>query len=193
VVDEYVTKVLPRTLFGEKWLGGPGVDGSGNLQPLSIPHPGEHRALIALAWLVVLAVVVCAVLKVTNPHWPLAIAAASASLIIFAGEVTNVGGVHPRYVIAPALLMITALAALVRPHDSPQRHDSARPAIALITLLVVVAVANFRVDNGRTISQPWNETVRDARSACSIAPPGTWFVRYGPEWWRVIIPCDRVR
>ena len=195
VVEEWVTKAVPRTLFGEKWLGGPGVDGSGNLQPLSIPHPREHLALILLAWLVVFAVVACAVLKITNPHWPLAITAASVGLVIFAVEVTNIGGVHPRYVIAPALLMITAFAALLRPHDSPQRFDSTRPAIALIVLLAVVAVANFRVDNGRTISQPWSETVRDAHSACNsfLSEPGSWFVYYGPEWWRVIIPCDRLR
>jgi hypothetical protein len=192
VVQEYVLKAVPRSLLGESWLGGPGTDAAGLPEPLNITHPAEHAALIVIAWLMVSAVIACGVAKWTSPHWPLAALAATYSVVIFAAEVVNFGYVQPRYVIVPGLLLYTALAAVLR--AGPGAPISAdRVVFALSGVLLVVIAANFRVDNGRTRSDPWSQIVRDGRAACATAGDDAQYVNNGPEWWRVRIPCRRLR
>ncbi|WP_203910294.1 hypothetical protein [Rhizocola hellebori] len=206
VAQEYATKTVPRTIFGERWLGGPGMDVTGPVAAQG--SPAVHTGLMVLAWLVVLAALILALVKFTNPHWPLAIAATVAGAALFAGTVTNIGSVQPRYLIAPALLVLTVLAALLRPHDSqppasrPQTRQlsasrlglgrSAVPALVLIAVMVVVAAVNFRADNRRSETWPWSDLVSQATLACQSQPIDSHVV-WGGYWWRVTIPCDRVR
>ena len=84
--------------------------------------------------------------------------------------------VQPRYVIAPALLLYTALVALMRPRRGAGRDARAStavrwlPAAGFAVLLAVAVTLNFRVTNGRTTSPAWTSVVASATRACAIAP-----------------------
>jgi hypothetical protein len=126
VIKMYVSRAVPRSIFGEKALGGPGTDFSGNPVPLHIVSQAEHLALISAAWIVVAAVVLIAFARVTDPNWPLAITAGLFSVLVFLSEIVdNLTIVQPRYVIAPALLLYAAIVAMLRPRGVMQAAPSA--------------------------------------------------------------------
>ena len=70
ILGNYVTRVVPRAIFGERALGGPGTNGEGEAIPLRIPNVGIHDALIWGACAIVVAVVVVALARRTAPNWP---------------------------------------------------------------------------------------------------------------------------
>ena len=197
VLKNYVTRVVPRALFGERSLGGPGVDYRGNTAtPLHITNLAAHNALVACAWAIVLVIVALAVARFTDPNWTLAGVAALFSVGIFLTELLiNTSVVQPRYVIAPALLLYTALAALMRPR---QREGATRaaaavrwlPAAGFAVLLLVAVTLNFRVTNGRTTSPAWTSVVATAHAACAM--PHVSAYTFVHEWWFVTIPCSKV-
>ena len=197
VLKNYVTRVVPRALFGERSLGGPGVDYRGDTAtPLHITNLAAHNALVACAWVVVFVIVALAAARFTDPNWTLAGVAALFSGGIFLAEMLiNTSVVQPRYVIAPALLLYTALAALMRPR---QREGATRawtavrwlPAAAFAVLLLVAVTLNFRVTNGRTTSPAWTSVVATAHAACAM--PHVSAYTFVHEWWFVTIPCSKV-
>src|ERR1700722_12957986 len=196
VARNYLTRVIPRALFGERSLGGSGNDYRGDYAPLHVINAHAHDALIIGAWLLVLIAIAIAVSRFTDPNWTLAIVAALFSVGIFLEELTiNMPVVQARYIVAPALLLYTALVALLRPRLAP---DAARvrtggrwlPAAGFAVLLAVAVTLNFRVTNGRTTSPPWTSVVASATSACRMQHVTAYtFVH---EWWWVTIPCDKV-
>lgn len=199
----YITRVVPRALFGERALGGPGTDYRGLYAPLTIPSVAAHDALIVAAWLVVALIIVLALRRFTDPNWPLVVTAGIFSVGVFFEELLiNTPVVQPRYVITPALLLYAALIAAMRPRLKPREGSSAlsRPQLALrwlpvtgFAVLLVVAVGlNFRVVNGRTTSPPWTSVVATARAAC-IAHPSLQQYHWAHSWWYVNIPCDKLR
>jgi hypothetical protein len=129
VLRNFVTRVVPRALFGERSLGGAGVDYRGGTSvPLHITNVAAHNALIACAWAVVLLIVVLAAVRFTDPNWTLAGVAALFSIAIFVTELLiNTDIVQPRYVIAPALLLYTALTALLRPRLTATADERQKP------------------------------------------------------------------
>jgi len=197
VLRNYADRVVPRSLFGERSLGGPGVDYTGNLATrLHITSVAGHDALIAGAWAVVLVIAVLAVTRFTDPNWTLAGVAALFSVGIFFEEMfINTDVVQTRYVVAPAMLLYTALAALMRPRrrEGATRTGTAvrwLPVAGFAVLLVVAVTLNFRVTNGRTTSPAWTSVVATAGSAC--ATPGVSAYTFVHEWWFVTIPCGKV-
>jgi hypothetical protein len=218
ILGNYVTRAVPRAIFGEKALGGPGTNYRGSPVPLSIPDPAVHAALIWGACAIVVAVVVIALARLTAPHWPLAITALLFSVVLFVGEIVdNYPVVHPRYVIAPALLLYTAIVVMLRPRgatasapagqaDGTPTGDTAvtaaptgsslrsvaawTPVTVFALLLAIVVGFNFRVVNTRSESPPWTAVVAAARQTCM--KPGTADYEYSHLWWTVRIPCSRV-
>jgi hypothetical protein len=197
VLGNYADRVVPRSLFGERSLGGPGVDYTGNLAtPLHITSVAGHDALIAGAWVVVLVVVALAVSRFTDPNWTLAGVAALFSVGIFFEEMfINTDVVQTRYVVAPAMLLYTALAALMRPRlrEGATRALTAvrwLPAAGFAVLIVVAVTLNFRVTNGRTTSPAWTSVVATAHGACAL--PHVTAYTFVHEWWFVTIPCGKV-
>jgi hypothetical protein len=94
------------------------------------------------------------------------------------------------------MLLYTALVALMRPRlpDGTTRARAAvrwLPAAGFAVLLLVAVTLNFRVTNGRSDSHAWTNVVATAEHVC--AAPGTTAYTYVHEWWRVKIPCSRVR
>jgi hypothetical protein len=197
LIKNYVARVLPRALFGERSLGGPGTDYRGYSSPLHITNQDAHLALIAAALLVVLLVAALAAVRFTDPNWTLAGIAALFSFAIFVDEMlVNVPVVQPRYIVAPAMLLYTALVALMRPRlrEGTTRARSAirwLPAAGFTVLLLVAVTLNYRVTNGRTTSPSWTSVVATAQKACAI--PHSTAYTYVHEWWWVTIPCGRVR
>jgi hypothetical protein len=197
VLKYYAGRVVPRAIFGESGLGGPGANYRGDFEPLHIINTAAHVALIGSAWAVVVVAVVLAVARFTDPNWALAVVAGLFSLAMFTDAMLiNTAVVQPRYVIAPALLLYTALVALLRPR---RREGTSRaraafgwlPVAAFAVLLAVAVTLNFRVTNGRTSSPPWTSVVARATAACDH--PGVTSYLYTHEWWQVSIPCSRVR
>lgn len=197
IVKNYAARMVPRALFGERSLGGPGVNYRGDPVPLHILSAHAHDALIVGAWLVILLLVALAATRFTDPNWTLAGVAALFSFGIAVDEMlVNVPVVQPRYVVAPAMLLYTALVALLRPRlpDGTTRARAAvrwLPAAGFAVLLLVAVTLNFRVTNGRSTSHAWTNVVATAEHVC--AAPGTTAYTYVHEWWRVKIPCSRVR
>jgi len=156
-----------------------------------------HAALIGCAVAVVLLAIVLARCRFTDPNWPLAVLAGLYSLGIFTVELlVNTPVVQTRYVIAPAMLVYTVLAGLLRPRQrvgAPAGQRALRwlPAAGVAVLVVVAITLNFRVTNGRSSSPPWTSVVAAATSAC--AQPNVVSYLYVHEWWQLSIPCSRVR
>ena len=218
ILGTYVTRTIPRAIFGETALGGPGTNYRGSPIPLSIPNMAVHEALIWGACAIVVAVVVIALATLTAPHWPLALTALLFSVVLFVGEIVdNFQIVQPRYVIAPALLLYTAIVAMLRPRgmtddaspagqpdgatsgDAPAAAVSRgllasvaawTPVTVFALLLAVVVGFNYRVVNTRSESPPWTAVVAAATNACK--EPGVADYAYNHLWWRVQIPCSRV-
>jgi hypothetical protein len=129
-LGNYVTRAVPRALFGEDALGGSGVNGRGYPAPLTIPNMAVHDALIVGAWALLVAAALIALARLTAPHWPLAVTAVLFSVLLFLGEIVdNLPIVQPRYVIAPALLVYVAIVAMLRPRSAlaPAGEAGARP------------------------------------------------------------------
>jgi hypothetical protein len=196
IAKAYVDRVVPRALFGERSLGGPGTTVTGKIAPLHVTNVDAHYALIAAAWLIVLVVLALAFARFTSPNWPLMVTAAIFGLAIFTEELlVNVPVIQPRYTIAPALLLYVILVAALRPKLKP---DTARvrralrilPVAGFTVLLAVAVTLNFRVVNGRTSSPPWSRVVATAATACRAHPSAAYY-HYAHEWWWVNIPCDR--
>ena len=119
-LGNYVTRVAPHAIFGELALGGPGTNGEGHPLPLNIQDPGVHTALVWGAWGLLAVAVVIGLTRLTAPHWALAVTALLSSVLVFVGEIVdNLPIVQPRYVIAPALLLYTAIIAALRPRGVP--------------------------------------------------------------------------
>jgi hypothetical protein len=218
ILGNYVTRVVPRAIFGERALGGPGTNYRGSPIPLSIPNMAVHNALVWGACAIVVAVVVIALGRLTAPHWPLAITALAFSVVLFVGEIVdNEQVAQPRYVIAPALLLYTAIVAMLRPRGVANDESSAGepdgvpsgdatasaasrgrlaaaaawvPVTVFGLLLAVVVGFNYRVINTRSESPPWTAVVATASQACE--QPGTVDYEYSHLWWTVRIPCSRV-
>jgi hypothetical protein len=210
VLRHYMTRVIPRALFGERSLGGAGVNYRGYGAALHVTNHHAHDALIAGAWLIVLLVVAIAATRFTDPNWTLAVVAGLFSVGIFIEEMLiNMPVVQSRYVIAPAMLLYTAIVALLRPRE-PREVPAASTAstaarwipsvgtavrwlpIAGFTVLLIVAVTlNFRVTNGRTTSPTWTSVVASATHACASSPHITAYT-FVHEWWWVTIPCNKV-
>ena len=184
----YVTRVVPRALFGEKALGGPGTDGSGRTVPLHITSMAGHLALIAGAWAILLVAAIIAVARFTDPHWPLAVTAGLFSFVMFEGELfINPHVMQPRYAMIPAQLLYTAIVAALRPSGAtgtrklaatPEAAGGRRlalrapwasrlPLAGFAVLLAVAITLNFRVVNNRSNSPPWTSVVATARASCA--------------------------
>ena len=208
VIRQYVARAVPRAIFGEKALGGSGVNADGLPRPLVISSMAAHEALIAGAWVIVAVAIVVGLTRITAPHWPLAITAFLFSLLLFLGELTiNVPVVQPRYVIAPALLLYAGLVAVLRPRGPA---DPGRPRwrpvvtwcpVAVFTLLLAVVISfNYRVTNNRTNGGAWSATLATAQRMCGT-PEGRKYLEhhthsdkylYHHMWWTIYIPCSKV-
>ena len=204
----YLVRAVPAPLVGQRWLGA--------------TVGGRWLALAVLAWLVVGAVVLVALASrvgpagprrplagLVRPNWPLAVAAALHSAALYGLPVLLSGVATPRYAVAPAMLIVTALVALLQPggvaaagEPGPlAAPDAARlravaPLGALTALLLVVAAVNLRVANSRADGPQWSTELARARAACAAGTAETVQIPIPPRQsppWLVTLPCNWLR
>ncbi|MEV0562027.1 hypothetical protein [Dactylosporangium sp. NPDC050588] len=171
-VTGFVLRAVPTALFGERWVG----------------QTVNARSLIfaALAWLILGAVLVLGLRKVVRPRWTLVIAAGVHSALVYLAPVALSGIATPRYNVAPALLVLVTLVALL--------NDVTGVRI-LAALVLVVCAVNFRVDNARADGPAWHTGLRGAETACAADPATTVSIEVTPlaaPGWHVALPCDYV-
>ena len=150
----FVLRPVPQVLVGERLL------------------PGEVKslaglALVAAAWIVVLAVATAAWRRWTEPRPVLAVVLFVQAVVLYCEAVMAGGLAVPRYAVAPALMVLAALAALVPPRPDAPLQQTKAPMWALVGLVAVVCAANLRLDNPRALGPSWRTGIQQARIACA--------------------------
>ncbi|MEH1125138.1 hypothetical protein [Micromonospora sp. CPCC 206061] len=168
-VSGFLLRAVPAPLVGERWLGE-SVD-------------ARWIALAAIAWLVVGAATLVAYTRRTRPARTLAVVAGLHAAALYMVPVLLSGVATPRYAVAPAMLVITTLVALLQPADSRV------PLYSLAALLALVAAVNLRVDNARANGPAWRAEIEVAREECALRPARTVDVAIPPDW-SVPLPCS---
>jgi hypothetical protein len=194
---EWVLWAMPYSVFGTTILGS---------------RPAPVRLVLGLlAYAVLAAVVVYALRRRSHPAWGLAVVAAGTSAAILAAEVMGMG--YPgtdssyltpekalmsteRYLLAPVLLLIVAVVALLRPDTGSGFRF--RPSWALVAyglLLVVVCATQLRPDAPRNHTLSWSAVVAHAKARCVASGAGKVEVPFGgPVWYpRPLVPCRKLR
>ncbi|MDQ7910853.1 hypothetical protein RB614_40810 [Phytohabitans sp. ZYX-F-186] len=194
-LKQFAELQVPVTYLGESWIR------------VQIVHTSEHRALVLLAWAILLTAVGLAVWRRTRPAWLLAGVAAVHAVGLFALQIAMRGGVPGRYLLPSLLLLVAGTVALLRPRSwtggtswwGPEGFGTV-PIVALATLLTVVAIANYRHDHiWRTTSVPsWSKQVTANAALCRADPDLKAVVfRSGPAskrmWGSFAVPCSRLR
>lgn len=171
-VTGFVLRAVPTALFGERWVG--------------TTVGGRSLVFAGLAWLLIGAALVLGLRKVTRPRWTLVIAAGVHSALVYIAPVALSGVATPRYNVAPALLVLVTLVALL---------NDVIGVRVLAALVLIVCAVNFRVDNLRAGGPDWHTGLRGAVAACAADPAGTVSVEVTPlaaPGWHVALPCDYV-
>jgi hypothetical protein len=189
----YLLRAVPAALVGSRWLGD------------------DHRsvrwlALAAVAWLLVVAVVLLAWRRrLPRPAWTLAALAGVHSVALYALPVFLSGTAPGRYALAPAMLLVVAMLALlptgsgrdsaatVEPPTGGWLRPAVSPAVVFVTLLAIVCAVNLRVPNLRAEGPTWSGELSRERTECGPASDAV-LVRLPPANgdWYADLPCDYI-
>jgi hypothetical protein len=210
-LSEYVLWGVPYSVLGERWLMPPAV--GLNLPPDSpqkIQNGLVHGTLLILAWLIVFAILGVAIARISRPMWTFGAVAAMCSFGMFALELMAMGfpgndflikevyllGIE-RYLLAPGLMLVVALTALLLPPPEAYRFQSMKgtvPLVAFATLLAVACLGGLRVESPRSMMDPWSDVVQQARTECVTTRAGYVEKQYGARVWfpSVRFPCKKI-
>ena len=144
-----------------------------------------------------------------DPQWTLAAAFGLEAVIVFCGATMSAGFPFLRYVAAPELMLIAALAVMLRPRPGASWSV---PAAVLAAFVLVVCAMSFRMPSNRSVQpHPWSYLVAQARQVCRNPAYGAAYVYPSldtpavgipvgvpppdppPVAWPVRLPCDRLR
>jgi hypothetical protein len=181
---EYVVWALPRAVVGQRWSGVPSLTARGYLPATAAL---THRYAMLAAWLVLLGALLAAGAGWTRPQWPLAATAFASSVLLFTVALMLHGSVQYRYALSSGLILLVALAALLR----PAKGRAGGPAAVLLVLVLVTGAANLRYPDFRDVTYPWDGLVRRATERCATRPhrPPV-VVRTGRVGaWHAVLPC----
>ncbi|HCT75983.1 MAG TPA: hypothetical protein DGT23_05190 [Micromonosporaceae bacterium] len=157
-------------------------------------------AFAAVAWLLVAAVLVFAWRRGLT-GWRLAALAGAYSVAVYALPVALSGQATPRYAAAPAMLLVTAFAALLIGRE-PWKLSAA--GIVLIVFCAAVWAVNLRVPNDRSTGPTWSDEVRQAEQTCTSKVPPSLpqhtdaemearvDISLAPAGWKMSVPCREV-
>jgi hypothetical protein len=172
----YLLRAVPAALVGSRWLGDDN-------------RSARWLILAAVAWLLVLAALVAAWRGLTRPAWTLAAVAAFHSVALYALPVFLSGTATERYALAPAMLLVVAMLALI----PPGRGRAGAPAVVFITLLAIVCAVNLQVPNLRAEGPSWSGELDRERVECGPASDAV-LVRLPPanDDWYADLPCGYI-
>jgi hypothetical protein len=193
---ETVTSALPTAVFGAR--------------PTEPALSQSTRVGgFAIAAIVLLAVAVLAAWLWCDPQWTLAAAFGLQAVIVFCGATMSAGFPFLRYVAVLELMLIAALAVMLRPR--PGASWSVPTAVLAVCVLAVCAVS-FRMPSNRSVeTHSWSDLVAQARHVCQNRAYGAAYVYPSldtpavgiavgvpppdppPVAWPVRLPCDRLR
>lgn len=192
-VTGYLLRAVPAAILGERWLPEAGAD-------------PRRLALAAVAWLLLVVALLVAVRRVTQPRWVLAGAAAVHSVVLYGLPVVLTGVAPSRYAVAPGLLLIVALVALLHPagpdttsarpigeqSPAPPQRVTRAPLVALAVLFLAVWMVNLQVDTERAHGPGWRAEVDQARVRCEedVTTRVELPITPAASDWRVSLPCD---
>jgi hypothetical protein len=195
---EFVRTQVPVSFLGESWILGRSADPPGVPADRGV-HVTEHVALILLGWAIFGAGIGLALRRLTRPAWPLAIVAGGHALVIFVLQVVLIGQVPDRYLVAPMMLLVAAFVALLQPRSWTGEYGvGPAPLVAFATLLLVVSLANYRLDSYRTRHVPsWTTQIRDATAQCRAERDRLSVIvhsgMFRHDFGRFEVPCHRLR
>jgi hypothetical protein len=193
---DYVVWGVPNSFLG--------FAGTSGLAGLPADVWGTVRAnavVIILAWLVLLAVVVAAIVGGRSgwlrPNWRLAGLAAVHSVVLMVTLTVANGLIAQRYLLPVELLLFTTVVALLVPVPSADWRKAMAPLAAFALLVAVVSAFNYRWNNTYRAQAPvWTDQIAQVVARCQADPLlGHVVVRGGPQPFQstVAIPCHEVR
>jgi hypothetical protein len=177
-VTGYVSRAVPWGLLGERAVGPTGT--------------ARWAAMAALAWLLVALAAGLAWARLTRPAWPLAVVAVLHSAALYALPVVLSGYATPRYAVPAAMLLVTALVALLQPAGPGWARA---PAYGLAVLLALVWAVDLRVDNSRAHGPTWGDQLPAARQECGHSATAALAIppRDTGARWQAVLKCDYLR
>ena len=187
---EWVLRPAPQAIVGERWAA------------LPRPHTIIGVAPIAVGWLVLLGVVFVAWRRLTRPNWLLAGVACAYSVIIYTFVDMLTGFAIDRYTVPAVLLLLVAVAALVKPGEpaqgipgvaEPSRWVNRAPAVVVSLIVLAACLANLRMLDYRSTGPRWSSEVEKARARCASEQLRTVDVPISPAHispiWTASLPC----
>lgn len=153
-----------------------------------------------VAWALAAVALVLALLRVTEPNWPLVIVALVHSVLLFCGLAMQGGTAAPRYELPAICLFLVAVAGLLTP-----RKDAAAlltpyavPAYGVLGLVVLCIVGGYSQDmQWRGKGPSYAAQMTKAAASCSEPGAQNAAVSIAPAFpttsWAMTVPCDLVR
>ncbi len=186
LLEELIVWGVPHSLMGERWMGQ------------AVGHTREYLALQVIAWLLLAAVWVVALMRWTDANWPLAAVTTLHGLGFFALTLTAQGAHVMRYLTIMVCFLAGTFAALLRPYPDARARAGLNPLVAITVFIAVLMAVNYRTDFYRAQSPRWSVLVDQATAACVANPElDDWQVQISPRDigvpFTVDIPCDRLR
>ncbi len=148
--------------------------------------------LIVVPWLIIAAVVTVALRRLTRPAWLFAIVAAAHSALLACATVMANGVITQRYLLPVAMLLLTALTAMLLPSQRFSPALARTPLVLLAALVFIISAFNYRWDNTyRAHSPRWSSQIERAAEACQVPGRREVQIKTGPEatYSLVIVPC----
>lgn len=181
--DGFFSGVVPRAFLGEV------------LAPRSPTGPLAAWLLPTCVWAGV-AVAVLVAVRHADPNWPVVAVLVAHALLFWMVAAGGTGLFTARYEVTPAMLLVAATAALLRPGRVAGSRSApgpwSVPLLAFVLLLTVVWTVGYRVPNERAAGPRWSTAVAQARATCHHPGVTAAVLRIAPTAdprWTVPLSC----
>lgn len=162
---------------------------------LGVDAPESAAGLVALGAVVLAVLGALAWIVLRRPRAPqpaLAALALATSAALFAVPVLLTGLATPRYALAPALLLLTAVAAIV--DARPATRAGGAVALGLVAVLAVGWSVSFPATDERADGPRWGAALAAARSECRADPEAEPALPISPQpGWDVRLDCAALK
>lgn len=161
----------------------------------SVVHSGDAHYV---AWALAAVALVLALLRVTEPNWPLVIAALAHSLLLFCGLAMQGGSAAPRYELPAICLFLVAVAGLLTPRKDTAAllTPYALPAYGALGLVALCVFGGYSQDmQWRGKGPSFASEMTKASATCGQPGAQDAAVTVAPAFvpWTMTVPCDLVR